>query len=204
MAQNVADPTSWIAEHLSAPQEKFIDFATHVYEDGTLDRKTKELIAVATAAVGRCPHCTGGHIDGAKEAGATEKEIAEALAVAWAQGSGTQVFWMKDDFDELLGEDWRQNFVSDADTAFWEFKSEIFDGGVLSRKTKELLAVAVSCQHRCRHCTRSHIKKAQEAGATKAEVAEALAVLWVIGGGTNVVWNKEEFEDHLHSEPAAV
>lgn len=201
MAQNVSDPNSWIAEHLPGPQQKFIDFAQAVYGDGALDRKTKELIAVATASVGRCPHCTEGHIDGAKDAGASEQEIAEALAVAWAQGSGTQVFWMKDDFDELLGESWRRDFIPDADKAFWDFKSEIFENGVLPRKTKELLALAVSCQHRCRHCTRSHIKAAQEAGASKAEIAEALSVLWVIGGGTNVVWNKDGFEEHLHTAP---
>jgi AhpD family alkylhydroperoxidase len=201
MAQNVSDPDSWIAEHLSGPQQKFADFAGHVYDDGALDRKTKELIAVATASVGRCPHCTEGHIEAAKEAGASEQEVAEALAVAWAQGSGTQVFWMKEDFDDLLGENWRRDFLPEADAAFWDFKSEIFEDGVLPRKTNELLAVAVSCQHRCRHCTRSHIESALEAGASKAEVAEALSVLWVIGGGTHVVWNQEGFEEHLHSTP---
>lgn len=77
----------------------------------------------------------------------------------------------------------------------------MFEDGALSRKTKELIAVAVSGQHRCRHCTRGHIKAALEAGASKAEVAETLSVLWVIGGGTNVVWNKEGFEEHLHSVP---
>lgn len=204
MAQNVADPDSWIAEHLRGPQKKFVRFAQEVYEEGALDRKTKELIAAATASVGRCPHCTEGHLDGAEEAGASEAEIAEALAVAWAQGSGTQVFWMKDDFDELLGETWRQDFLPDADAAFWDFKSELFEEGVLPRKTKELIAVAVSCMLRCRHCTRSHIESAQEAGASTAEVAEALSVLWVIGGGTHVVWNKEGFEEHLHSSKEPV
>jgi len=202
MAQNVADPESWIAEHLSGSQQKFIDFAGKVYEDGALDRKTKELIAVATASVGRCPHCTKGHIEGAKEAGATEQEIAETLGVAWAQGSGTQVFWMKEDFADLLGKAWRQEFIPEADSAFWDFKSELFDDGALSRQTKEMIAVAVSCQYRCRHCTRSHIEAALEAGASKAHVAETLSVLWVIAGGTNVVWNKEGFEEHLHSAPA--
>ncbi len=203
MAQNVSDPNSWIAKHLSGPQDKFVEFAQQVYENGELDRKTKELIAVATASVGRCPHCTEGHIEGAKETGASEQEIAEALAVAWAQGSGTQVFWMKEDFADILGENWRRDFLPGPDAAFWEFKSDIFDGGALPRKTKELLATAVSCQHRCRHCTRSHMEAALEVGATKAEVAEALAVLWVIGGGTDVVWNEKGFEEHLHSEPAA-
>lgn len=201
MAQNVADPHSWIAEHLSGPQDKFVEFAQQVYEDGTLDRKTKELIAVATASVGRCPHCTEGHIEGAKEAGASEEEIAEALAVAWTQGSGTQVFWMKDDFADILGDNWRREFLPDADAAFWDFKSDIFEGDVFTRQTKELLAVGVSCQHRCRHCTRSHMEAALEAGASKAEVAETLSVLWVVGGGTNVVWNKDDFEEHLHAVP---
>lgn len=201
MAQNVSDPNSWIADHLSGPQQKFVDFAQKVYSEGALDRKTKELIAVATASVGRCPHCTEGHIEGAKEAGASEEEIAEALAVAWAQGSGTQMFWMKGDFDELLGETWRQEFIPEADAAFWEFKSEIFEKGALPRKTKELLAVAVSCQHRCRHCTRAHVEAALGAGASKAEIAETLGVLWAVGGGTNVVWNKEGFEEHLRDAP---
>lgn len=198
MAGHVTAPDSWIAEHLPGPQEKFGDFAEKVYADGALDRKTKELIAAATASVGRCPHCTDGHLEGAKEAGASEEEVAEALAVAWGQGGGTQVFWMKNDFADLLGENWRQDFIPDADRAFWKFKSEVFENGVLPRKTKELIAVAVSSMLRCRHCTRAHIEGAFEAGAEKAEVAEALAVLWVIGGGTQVVWNKEGFEKHLH------
>ncbi|MFB6280129.1 MAG: carboxymuconolactone decarboxylase family protein [Salinibacter sp.] len=201
MSQNVSDPDSWIAEHLPGPQQKFAEFAGHVYEEGALDRKTKELIAVATASVGRCPHCTEGHIEAAKEAGASEQEVAEALAVAWAQGSGTQVFWMKEDFADLLGENWRRDFLPDADAVFWDFKSEIFEDGALPRTTNELLAAAVSCQHRCRHCTRAHIEAALEAGASKAQVAEALSVLWVIGGGTDVVWNQEGFEEHLHTAP---
>lgn len=201
MAQNVSDPDGWIAEHLSSPRQKFANFADHVYDNGALERKTKELIAIATASVGRCPHCTNGHIEEAKETGASDQEIAEALAVAWAQGSGTQVFWMKDDLDDLLGENWRHDFLPQADAAFWDFKAEIFEEGVLPRKTKELLAVAVSCQNRCRHCTRSHIEAALDVGASPAEVAEAISVLWVTGGGTHVAWNQEGFEEHLHTAP---
>lgn len=197
MAQHVADPESWIAEHLRDAQTSFVEFARNVYENGELDRKTKELIATATSSIGRCPHCTEGHLDGAKQAGATEEEIAGALAIAWSQGCGTQVFWMKEDFDDLLGDTWREDFLPEADAAFWDFKSQIVDEGVLPRQTKELIAVAVSCQLRCRHCTRSHIESALEVGASKAEVAEALGVLWVIGGGTHVVWNKDGFEEHL-------
>ncbi len=199
MSQHVTGSDSWIAEHLPEPQKKFARFAERVYDGDALSRKTKELIAAAVSAVARCPHCTDGHLDGAKEAGASEDEIAEALAVAWGQGGGTQVFWMKEDFAEVLGEDWRSEFLPDADRAFWDFKSSIFESDTLPRVTKELIAVAVSTMLRCRHCTRSHMEKALDAGASKAAVAEALGVAWVIGSGTEVVWNKEGFEQHFHA-----
>lgn len=199
MAKHATSPESWIADRLGAPQEKFAAFAREVYSGGALDEKTKELIAAATSSVGRCPHCTDGHLVKAGEAGASEEEIAEALAVAWSQGGGTQIFWMKDDFDELLGEGWRQELIPEADRAFWAFKREIFEGGALDRKTKELIAVAVSSMLRCPTCTRGHVEAAFDAGATRAEVAETLAVLWVIGSGVQVVWNKDNFEEHLRS-----
>lgn len=199
MAQHATSPDSWIADRIRGPQGKFAEFASQAYAGEALDLKTKELIAVACASVGRCPHCTDGHLVKAREAGASEEEIAEALAVVWAQGGGTQVFWMKEDFEELLGDNWRREFIPEADRAFWSFKREIFEGGVLDRKTKELLAIAVSCMLRCRHCTRSHIEAALEVGASKREVAETLAVLWVIGSGTQIVWNQEGFEEHLRA-----
>ncbi len=200
MAQHATSPDSWIADRLESPQQKFKAFASKVYASGTaLDLKTKELIAVATSSVGRCPHCTNGHLAKAKEVGATEAEIAEALAVAWVQGGGTQIFWMKEDFEELLGENWRQEFIPEADRAFWDFKREVFTDGALPEKIKQLIAVAVNSMLRCRHCTRSHIRAALKAGATRQEIAEALSVLWVIGAGVQIVWNKEGFEEHLRA-----
>lgn len=199
MAQHATSPESWIADRIPGPQQRFKEFAARVYAGGALDLRTKELIAVACSSVGRCPHCTDGHLAKAREVGASEDEIAEALAVAWVQGGGTQLFWMHEDYTELLGEKWRQELIPEADQAFWAFKREVFEAGVLDRKTKELIAVVVSSMLRCRHCTRAHIQHAFNAGATRAEVAEALAVLWVIGSGVQIVWNKEGFEEHLRA-----
>lgn len=199
MAQHATNPDSWIGEHLAAPQRRFAEFAREVYGGEALDRKTKELVAVAASSVGRCPHCTDGHLAGAREAGATEAEIAEALAVAWVQGGGTQVVWMKDVFADVLGDDWRQDLIPDADRAFWDFKREVYEDGALPEKTKHLIAVAASSALRCRHCTRFHMESALDAGATREEIAEALSVLWVIGSGVQVVWNQENFEEHLGS-----
>jgi AhpD family alkylhydroperoxidase len=107
---------------------------------------------------------------------------------------------MKDDFADLLGENWRTDYLAETGRAFWDFKSSIFESETLPRVTKELIAVAVSTMLRCRHCTRSHIEAALDEGASKAAVAEALGVAWVIGSGTEVVWNKNGFEEHLHRD----
>ncbi len=71
---------------------------------GALDRKTKELIALAIAVADRCDACIGYHARGAGRAGATRAEVAEALAVAIQMGGGPSVNCGADAlraFDEL-------------------------------------------------------------------------------------------------------
>lgn len=86
---------------------------------------------------------------------------------------------------------------------FREFDRQVHSGGALEPKTTELVAVAVSSMLRCRHCTRADTEAAFKAGAGKAEVAEALSVLWLIGSGVQVVWNRDGFEAHLLSDAHA-
>jgi AhpD family alkylhydroperoxidase len=50
--------------------------------DGAIPLKMKQLIALGVAAQIPCAYCVYGHTMKAKEAGATEDEIKEALAVA--------------------------------------------------------------------------------------------------------------------------
>ena len=72
---------------------------------GALDRKTKELIALAIAVGGRCDACIAYHARGAGKAGASRQEIAEALAVAIQMGGGPAVNSATDAlraFDELI------------------------------------------------------------------------------------------------------
>ena len=57
-----------------------------VYADEALDGKTKHLIALATAAQIPCEYCIIGHTSAAREAGATDQEIKEALAAAGQGG----------------------------------------------------------------------------------------------------------------------
>lgn len=53
-----------------------------------LDAKTRELIAVAVAISLRCDGCIGTHTEAARKAGATEAELAQALATAIQVNAG--------------------------------------------------------------------------------------------------------------------
>jgi len=53
-----------------------------VFADGALDRRTKELIAVAVAHATQCHWCIRAHTRGALRAGATAQQLMEAVWVA--------------------------------------------------------------------------------------------------------------------------
>lgn len=55
---------------------------------GTLDAKTRELIALAVAVTTRCDGCIASHAQAARKAGVTEAELAEALSTAIALNAG--------------------------------------------------------------------------------------------------------------------
>ena len=56
--------------------------------NGSLDAKTRELIALAVAVTTRCDGCIGSHATAARKAGATNTELSEALGTAIALNAG--------------------------------------------------------------------------------------------------------------------
>lgn len=63
--------------------------------------------------------------------------------------------------------------------------------GALSRKTKELIALAIGINVRCDGCIAYHVHDSLEAGASREEVAEAVGVAIMMGGGPSVVYGAE-------------
>jgi len=57
----------------------FQEWNRRVFAPGKLDKKTKELVAVACTYITRCPYCIAGHTRAALKAGATKEEIAEVI-----------------------------------------------------------------------------------------------------------------------------
>jgi len=57
-------------------------------EGGAIPVKYRELIALAVACTTQCPYCLDAHTRGAKRAGATRQEVAEAAMLAAALRAG--------------------------------------------------------------------------------------------------------------------
>jgi AhpD family alkylhydroperoxidase len=60
--------------------------------------------------------------------------------------------------------------------SFVDFDKKVFAAGALDVKTKEIIAVATAHITQCPFCIDVHTKKAKSAGASEAEIAEAIFV----------------------------
>jgi len=59
----------------------------------------------------------------------------------------------------------------------------------LDAKTREFIALAVAVTTRCQGCIEAHARKAKAAGATKAEIAEALGVAVALNAGAALTYS---------------
>ncbi len=66
-------------------------------------------------------------------------------------------------------------------------------GGALDAKTKELIALGIAVAVHCDSCLAYHVQDALKAGATRAEVLEALGVAVMMGGGPATMYACDAF-----------
>ncbi len=71
-------------------------------------------------------------------------------------------------------------------TSFLQFNQKVFEEGALSLKTKELIALACAHVTRCPYCIDLHLKKAEQAGASQTEIAEAVYVAVAMSAGASM------------------
>jgi AhpD family alkylhydroperoxidase len=68
--------------------QAFLEMEAAAYSDGALPKKVKELIAVGISVVIDCESCMQWHIEQAAQAGASMREVLEALEVGMEMGGG--------------------------------------------------------------------------------------------------------------------
>jgi len=71
----------------------FSSMASAAMEDGALDRKTKELIALAIGIAGHCKGCNGFHVQSLVKLGVSRVEIEDMLGVAIYMGGGPSLMY---------------------------------------------------------------------------------------------------------------
>lgn len=78
------------------PMQAFSALAKSASADGAVDKKTKELIALAIGVTQRCDGCIGFHAKALKELGAAREEIAEVMAMCVYMGGGPALMYAAD------------------------------------------------------------------------------------------------------------
>jgi AhpD family alkylhydroperoxidase len=63
-------------------REIYFQFYRETYKPSLIDRKNKELIAIAASLTAKCQGCLEGHIRKALKFGASREEIGEAISIA--------------------------------------------------------------------------------------------------------------------------
>ena len=178
------------------PLHAFGRLAEACFQDGALSRREKELIAVGSAHVLRCPYCIDYHVGLARKADAEKPEIAEAIWVGVAMGAGAcyghaaiamqsmdgaSGDYYAPDTKERLGD--LAALHPAAYGAYTELHHAAFSDGALKRKFKELIAVACAHNTRCPFCIDTHVRAALDAGYERKEIAEAVWVAIEMGAG---------------------
>lgn len=69
----------------------YFDFYQETYKKSRIDRKTKELIAIAASLGFKCQGCLNGHLKKAKKFGATPEEISETIAITMGVAAASVV-----------------------------------------------------------------------------------------------------------------
>ena len=77
--------------------------------------------------------------------------------------------------------------------AFWAFDKAAMAEGAIPAKYKELTALAVAFTTQCPYCIEIHSSKARKAGATDAEVAEAVTVAAALRAGAAITHGAHAF-----------
>lgn len=97
--QITADISRYAAELKKSVPDAMIGFyalSKAATANGAIDKKTKELVALAIGVTQHCDGCIGFHVKALKELGATREEVAELMAMCVYMGGGPALMYAAD------------------------------------------------------------------------------------------------------------
>ncbi len=96
LTSDISEYMGVLGDTVPEAMKGFSALAKGATDDGALDKKTKELIALAIGVTQRCDGCIGFHAKALKGLGATKEEIAEVMAMCVYMGGGPALMYAAD------------------------------------------------------------------------------------------------------------
>ncbi len=93
LAHSVSSQLASLRKSTPEVMKAFGDLGRAATKDGTLDAKTKELIALALSVAARCDPCIAFHTQTLVKLGTTRQEIDETLGVTTYMGGGPSLMY---------------------------------------------------------------------------------------------------------------
>ena len=93
ITKDISGALATLRQHVPDVLKGFSDLGKAATNGGELDKKTKELIALALGVAARCDGCIGFHTQALGRLGATKQEVAEALGMAVYMGGGPSLMY---------------------------------------------------------------------------------------------------------------
>ena len=104
------------------------------------------------------------------------------------------------DISQYAGE--LRKAAPDAMNGFYAMAKAATADGVLDKKTKEFIALAIGVTQRCDGCIGFHVKALVRLGTTRAEFEEMLGVAVYMGGGPALMYCAEALQAWTQFAPA--
>ena len=96
ITKNISANLKTLRKDLPEVMQGFSALAQAATKEGALDKKTKELIALALGVAARCDGCLGFHAEALVKLGASKQEVEEMLGMAVYMGGGPSLMYAAD------------------------------------------------------------------------------------------------------------
>lgn len=97
-----------VMKYAGKNMKRFYNIDTHVYHEGALPKKTKELLGLVSSLVLRCDDCVMYHLIQCHEVGVSSEEFEEALSIGLVVGGSITIPHLRralQAWDELVNDD---------------------------------------------------------------------------------------------------
>lgn len=93
ITKDISSQLAKMRKEIPDVMSSFSALSQAAYKEGALNKKTKELIAIALAVAKQCPGCIGFHSQTLVKLETTREELLETLAMAIYMGGGPSLMY---------------------------------------------------------------------------------------------------------------